>query len=128
MPNTGGLPDQPQFKPTCTTKGMSGFWVHGTGDPTNPFSGNIYAINRVLPLNGFPAGATYASLTAASTYDPFPLGNDTQSCRRFRGGNPLFPTIVCPLPLNDHGGHESVVNPGWVAYIRLFSAAPLITQ
>jgi hypothetical protein len=126
MPNTGGLPDQTIWKPTCTTKGMAGMWVHGTGDTTNPFSGNIYAMNRAFTVNGFPAGTVYAS-ALANMSDPFPLGNDTMSCKRFKGGNPLFPMVVCPLPLNDHGGHESVVNPGWVAFIKLFQAAPLFT-
>jgi hypothetical protein len=125
MPNTGGLPDQPQFKPTCTTKGMAGIWVHGTGDPTNPFSGNIYAMNRALPVNGCtPAGVTYAT----AMFDPFPISaTDSNSCKRFKNCNPLFPMVVCPLPLNDHGGHESVVNPGWVAFIKLFQNPPLFT-
>jgi poly(3-hydroxybutyrate) depolymerase len=125
MPNTGGLPDQPMFKPTCTTNGMAGMWVHGTGDQTNPFTGNIYAMNRAIGVNGCPAGMTYANSIAAA--DPFPLGGDTTSCKRFKGCSPLFPMVVCPLNLNDHGGHESVVNPGWVAFLKLFQAAPLFT-
>jgi hypothetical protein len=126
MPNTGGLPDQPAYKPTCTTKGMSGFWVHGTGDTTNPFTGNIYAINRALTVNGCqPAGVTYQN----AQYDPFTIGTgDNGSCRKLRGCPETFPLIVCPLPLNDHGSHDNVVNPGWVSYIKLFQAPPLLTQ
>jgi poly(3-hydroxybutyrate) depolymerase len=125
MPNTGGLPMEAMYKPTCTTKGMAGIWVHGTGDPTNPFTGNIYAMNRALGVNGCtPAGVTYQT----ATFDPFPIQGNANACKRYKGCNELFPTVVCPLPLNDHGSHDDVVNPAWVAFIKLFQAPPLLTQ
>jgi hypothetical protein len=126
MPNTGGLPDQPMYKPTCTTNGMAGFWSHGIGDTTNPFTGNIFAMNRALMVDMCtPAGVTYQ--TAA--YTPFPISaQDSTSCKRYNGCSPLYPMVVCPLNLNDHAGHEAVVIPGWPSFIRLFTSAPLLTQ
>jgi hypothetical protein len=123
MPNTGGLPTDPRFAPTCTTKPMAGFWVHGVNDTTNPFTNNIVAMNRALKVNDCtPAGVTYAT----AMFDPFPLGGDTNSCRRFKGCPDLYPVVVCPLPLNPRGSSENVVNPGWVAFIKLFLAPPLL--
>jgi poly(3-hydroxybutyrate) depolymerase len=124
MPNAGALPDQPEFKPTCTTMGMAGIWVQSTISTTTPFTGATYAMNRALTVNGCtPSGVTYES----ALFDPFPLGTDSTSCKRYRGCPDVFPLVVCPLPVSDFTGHESVVNPGWVAFIKLFLQAPLLT-
>ena len=125
MPNAGGLPDQPMYKPTCTTNPMAGFWSHGIGDPVNPFSGNIYAMNRVLPLDGCtPVGVQYAN----ATFMPFPISaTDSTSCKRYNGCSPLYPLVVCPLNLNLHSSNDPVVDPGWATFIKLFSTPPLLT-
>jgi hypothetical protein len=49
----------------------------GSGNQTNPFAGDIIAVNRALVVNGCtPAGVTYE--TAA--FDPFPIsGTDSTS-------------------------------------------------
>jgi hypothetical protein len=39
---------------------------------------------------------------------------------RFKNCSELFPMVVCPLPLGDHSGHDDVVNPGWVTFVKLF--------
>ncbi len=44
LPNTGGLPTQAQYVPTCTNKPMAGMWVHEVNDQEMPFSGNKVAI------------------------------------------------------------------------------------
>ena len=129
--NTGGLPSEPMYKPTCTMKPMAGFWSHGVGDSVNPFSGTIYAMNRVLPFDGCaPAGVQYAN----AAFMPFPIttlipisGTDSTSCQRYTGCDPTTPLVVCPLNLNDHSGHDAVVTPGWATFIKLFSSPPLLT-
>ena len=68
MPNNGGLPDQSQFKPTCSMKGMAGFWINTPGDTTVPFTNNIFAMNRALTVNGCtPSGVTYATASVPGT-------------------------------------------------------------
>ena len=80
MPNTGGLPTDAKYVPTCTTHPMAGFWSHETGDTTNPFAGNIIAMNRALIVNGCtPMGVTYTSATMANAFDPFPVGGNTDT-------------------------------------------------
>lgn len=118
MPNTGGLPSETQFKPTCTDAGMAGMWIHETGDTTNPFSGNIYAINRAMTVNGCPAGQTYDT---AQFEEGYPIAQ----CKRMMGCDPLFPIVVCPLGGNGHGSHDDVVNPGVSAFLQSFLAPPL---
>jgi poly(3-hydroxybutyrate) depolymerase len=132
MPNTGGLPTDPKYVPTCTTKPMAGFWSHEVGDTTNPFSGNIIAMDRALQVNGCTVSAgvteTYANATTASNFTPFPVGGDMTSCKRYKGCPDLTPMVVCPLPGNNHASHDAVVDPGWPAFLSLFSTGTLITQ
>jgi hypothetical protein len=124
MPNTGGLPTDPKYVPTCTTKPMSGFWSHEVNDGTNPFMGNIVAMNRALTVNGCtPAGVTYGT----AMFDPFPISaTDSTSCKKYRGCPAEYPLVVCPLPGNQHASHDNVVNPGWDTFIKLFLTAPLL--
>ena len=125
MANTGGLPTDPRYVPTCTTKPMAGLWSQDIADPTNPFTGNIVAMNRALRVNGCtPAGVAYAT----ATFAPFPLANgDATSCKRYQGCPDLSPLVVCPLQTNDRYSGSPVVNPGWEAFIKLFLAPPLLT-
>src|SRR5262249_52889084 len=126
LPNTGGLPDQTMYKPTCTNNGLAGFWSHGIGDTTNPFTGNIFAMNRALMVDMCtPAGVTYQT----ASFTPFQISaTDSMNCKKYNGCSPLYPMVVCPLNLNDHSGHEFVVIPGWPSFIKLFSQPPLLTQ
>lgn len=118
LPNTGGLPDQDAFKPTCTDAGMAGMWTHEIGDTTNPFSGNIYAINRAMTVNGCPQGQTYDTAQ-------FEMGVPHAACKTMMGCDPLFPIVVCPLNGNGHGSHEDVVDPAGGLFLNSFLAPPL---
>jgi polyhydroxybutyrate depolymerase len=121
MPNTGGLPSEPQYKPTCTTKPMSGMWVHEIDDGTNPFSGNKYAIARAMMVNGCTMGNSFDN----ATLDPFPGG--PAECKMIKGCPALYPLVVCPLNGNGHGSHENIVNPGVSTYLQMFQKAPFLT-
>ncbi|HEX4406603.1 MAG TPA: hypothetical protein VH560_17310 [Polyangia bacterium] len=132
MPNTGGLPTDPKYVPTCTMKPMAGFWSHETGDTTNPFSGNIIAMDRALGVNGCTVSAgvteTYENASSMSNFMPFTVGSDSTSCKRYKGCPDITPMIVCPLNGNNHASHDNIVDPGWPAFLALFSTGTLITQ
>jgi poly(3-hydroxybutyrate) depolymerase len=125
MPNTGGLPTDTRYVPTCTNNKMAGFWSHEINDGTNPFSGNIVAMNRALKVNGCLAGGVQVTYENAM-FDPFTGG--PAECKRYRNCPEITPMIVCPLPGGGHGSHDNVVNPGWPAFIGLFSMGNLISQ
>jgi poly(3-hydroxybutyrate) depolymerase len=130
MPNTGGLPTDPKYVPTCTTKPMAGFWSHQVGDTENPFSGNIVAMNRALQVAGCTSGgATETYANGGALGDPFTLtnGNATQ-CKRYKGCPDTTPLVVCPLPGNNHDSNTNTVQPGWAAFVKLFSTGSLISQ
>jgi hypothetical protein len=64
---------------------------------------------------------------ASAMFEPFPISaTDGTSCKRFKNCSDLYPMVVCPLPVNDHGSHPEVVNPGWATFIKLFLQAPLL--
>jgi hypothetical protein len=122
LANTGGLPTNPMFTPICTNHPVAGFWSHEIGDVVYPFAGNIVAMNRALTVNGCaPAGVTY--FTAMFTSFPLPNLPD-MTCKRFMGCPDLYPLVVCPLPGNTHGSHDSVVDPGWPAFLALLAGPP----
>jgi hypothetical protein len=125
MPNTGGLPTEPQYVPTCTNKPMAGMWIHEINDATNPFSGNKVAIQRAMQVNGCTIGTNYDN----TMFDDFPIGggNPATTCKKIRGCPDIAPLVVCALPGNGHGSHDNVANPGFSTFIKLFSAPPLIT-
>jgi poly(3-hydroxybutyrate) depolymerase len=126
MPNTGGLPTDPRWVPTCTTKPMAGMWSHEVGDPENPFTGNKVAIARAMKVNGCTVGTNFDN----TMFDDFPIGggNAANTCRKIRGCPELYPLVVCPLPGNAHGSHDNVANPGFATFIKLFSAGAFISM
>ncbi len=122
LPNTGGLPVDPAFVPTCTQAGMAGMWVHEVDDMTNPFAGNIVAIDRAMKVDKC-VQQNYAS----AQFDDFPIGGGQAAnvCKRIKNCDPLYPLVVCALPGGNHGSHEQVVLPAFPKFIGLFSAPPL---
>ncbi|MES1172471.1 MAG: hypothetical protein ABUL77_04475 [Bacteroidota bacterium] len=124
MPNTGGLPTDVRYVPTCTTKPMSGMWIHETGDTTNPFTGNKVAIARAMKVNGCTIGTGYDD-TMFTNY-PIGGGNADTVCKKIMGCPELYPLVVCALPGNAHGSHDNVANPGFATFISSFSKAPLL--
>jgi len=121
MPNTGGLPNDPRYEPTCTNNPMSGIWMGESNDPENAFSNNIFAINRAMVVNKCMT-TTY---NVANT-DPWPVGGDT-TCKKVRGCPELYPLIVCIINGNSHGSHDQLANPAFVQYLGLFTKAPFLT-
>jgi poly(3-hydroxybutyrate) depolymerase len=124
MPNTGGLPVPAAEVPTCTNAPMAGMWVHETGDPDNPFTGNIVAINRAMSHNKCTT-ATYQ----AAPKENFKIGGGVADdvCKKIMGCDPLYPLVVCELPGNSHGSHDNIANPGFSTFLKLFEAPPLLT-
>ena len=96
---------------------MSGMWIHGVGDPVNPFAGNKVAIDRAMTVNG----CTAASYDKAQLEDyPIGGGNPDATCRLIRGCPALYPLVVCALDGNAHASHDDVVNPGASTYLTNF--------
>lgn len=130
MPNTGGLPTETQYVPKCTTAPMAGMWIHETGDTTNPFSGNKVAIKRAMGLNKCVGATDYDDAVNKNMLENFPIGGGVGDdvCKKITGCDPLYPLVVCPLPGNGHGSHDTQANNGFSTFVKMFSAGPFLTQ
>lgn len=129
FPNTGGLPTDPKYRPTCSTKPMAGMWSHEIGDTTNPFTGNKEAISRAMKVNGCTMGSSYDDAVAMSALEDFPIGgtNPASTCKKIKGCPALYPLVVCALQGTAHGSHDNVVNYGAPKFIKMFSMGDFIT-
>jgi polyhydroxybutyrate depolymerase len=123
LPNTGGLPTEPQYVPTCTSAPMAGMWVHEINDSTNSFAGNKVAIARAMKNNG----CAQSSFDAAEL-ESYDIGNGSALCQRIKNCDPLYPLVVCPLNGNGHGSHDETTNPGFSTFLKSFQKAPLLTE
>ena len=125
LPNAGALPTDPRFAPTCSNAPLAGFWVHEVTSFTTPFEDAKVAIERAMALNSCASGSSYDTAPA----ELFPIGGGTPEtqCKRITGCSPLYPIVVCPLPNRTQSSNESIVNPGWSTFIKLFQSPPLIT-
>ncbi|HEX3695673.1 MAG TPA: hypothetical protein VH374_09810 [Polyangia bacterium] len=126
MPNTGGLPSQPMYEPTCTNNPLSGMWMGDLSDPENPFSNNIFAIQRAMKVNG----CTTTTYDATTMTDPFPIGggNADDQCKQVKGCPDLYPIMVCTVNNGTHESHENMAEPGFSTFLQLFQKAPFLTQ
>ncbi len=122
MPNTGGLPNEAKWKPTCTDKPLSGIWIHEVGDSDNAFSGNKYAIARAMVVNKCQANSYDEINTPVD-----PMMGGPAACKQIKGCPELYPLFVCPLPGTNHQSHPDTVNPAVSTYLQLFQKAPFLT-
>jgi poly(3-hydroxybutyrate) depolymerase len=130
MPNTGGLPNQAQWEPTCTTKPMAGMWIHEVGDTTNPFTGNKFAIARAMKVNGCTGAMDYDAAVAANAVQNFPIGGGQpdDTCKLIKNCPALYPLVVCALPGTAHGSHDPQANNGFSTFVKQFSTGAFVTQ
>ena len=126
MPNAGGLPTDAKYVPTCTANPMAGMWSYQSDVTESSINSNIFAINRALKVNGcVPDGVTLST----AMFDDFSIGggNLDGTCKKISGCPELAPLVVCSLPGAGHTSNDTVVDPGWPAFLKVFSTAPLLT-
>jgi poly(3-hydroxybutyrate) depolymerase len=129
LPNTGGLPVEPQFEPTCTAAPMAGIWMHEVGDTENAFSGNKFAISRAMTVNKCTGSAGYDDAVAKGMVEDFQVaGLAAGTCKLIKGCPEIYPLVVCPLPGNVHQSHNTQVEAAFPTFLKLFSQGNFLTQ
>jgi poly(3-hydroxybutyrate) depolymerase len=129
MPNTGGLPNQPMYEPTCTNKPMAGMWVGETNDPQNAFVNNEFAISRALVVNGCTMGTTFDAVFPNAVNYPIGNGRPDNVCKLIQGCPTIYPLVVCLINGNGHNSHPDTTNPGFSKFITQFiTPGPFLTQ
>jgi hypothetical protein len=119
--NSGQWPDAAQL-PTCTQAPLAGIWMQAAMDVYLSFDNTRRAVGRAMQVDQ----------CAAPGYDDaprtdFPIGggNPDDTCRQLAGCNPLAPLVVCPLAGQGRGSFDSIANPGFAAFTKLFQTGPL---
>jgi hypothetical protein len=117
--NSGGLPTDPTWVPTCTTAPMAGMWVWQTGHIASS-SGSKEGIRRAMEVNGCTPGTTYDD----ATYEDYPVGGGypDDTCKKMLGCPADYPLVACELPGENYGSHEQLVNPGFATFIHSLAA------
>jgi len=112
----GGLPAEPLYTPTCTTKAMAGFWVFKTNIGDAVVAASKRAISRAMSVNGC-ATATYDD----ATFEDFPITNvGAHVCQRITGCPAPYPLVVCTREGSAQASDEAVTTPGFSAFLSLF--------
>jgi len=111
-PNTGGLPPVGQEAPICSGQPLAGIWIGDLRDPSNPWEGNVLAIERALRVNGCSNPDYHAAAT-----ELFEVPDQPDICRRVLGCPPDYPVVYCTF---DNGTHEFHRDFGDVAFPRFF--------
>lgn len=122
--NTGGLPIEPQYSPTCTDAALAGVWVYEVDDSIGPIP-NKYAIKRAMHVNGCPS-SDYDEAFLSKQFEPFPIGggNPDDTCKRLTGCRDAGPLVVCALPGVGHGSHDAVANAAFATLFKALAAKP----
>ena len=123
LANTGGLPTEPQWSPTCSGKPLAGMWIYENNDTGGGgFNGNLFAISRAMKA-AHCSTIDYGTASVSGYVANFPIGNgmpDT-TCKQVLECDAPYPLVVCALAGNSHGGHDDVVNPGFAALLGVLA-------
>jgi hypothetical protein len=123
LANSGGLPTQPPFAPTCSGKPFSGMFFIMPPANDNALPAERIAANHAFQVDGCSMGTTIDT----SPVENFPIGggNSETTCKRIVGCPAQTPLVVCMLPTSP-SGLDDIINPGFSTFLELFEKAPLL--
>lgn len=120
--NQGGLPTEPQFRPTCSEKPVAGAFVYAIDDLGASFAGPKVAISHTMKINGC-ASTSFDDAQSKNEFMPYDVaGVAAGTCKRITGCLEQYPVVVCPLPGNNHGSHDDVVNAAFSTFFKDLAA------
>lgn len=100
----GGLPNEPQWAPTCSGKPVAGLWVYRIDNEYASNLGTKYAINRAMSTNTCVAAVDWDDAVVKNDVMNFPIGNGyaDDSCKLIKDCDALYPLVVCARPGSSH--------------------------
>jgi len=114
--NTGSLPTEPKYAPTCSSAPMAGIWIDHLSDG-NAFDSWPYAIARAMKVNHCTMGTGYAD--APSTDFPIGGGQPASTCKKILGCPSEYPLVVCALPASGTSSVDNdTANPGFATFLH----------
>jgi hypothetical protein len=118
---TGGLPlDIRNGTKPCVDHPIAAFLIHDAMDPSNPYSGSILALERLLALNKCAGGTTMATApTAPYTITARP-NTATFNCVQYTGCPAEYPIVFCTSMGLAHDSQASAAVPGFWEFFDRF--------
>lgn len=125
-----GLPDEPQYSPSCTNQPLAGFWVDIVNDPGGEFTQSGYAVSRAMQVNGCVGASNWDEAVELGLVQNFPIGggNADEKCKLIKGCPEPYPLVVCSLPGPIRSPTTSVVEPGASTFIITLTQIAHLTQ
>jgi predicted peptidase len=118
---TGGLPNViANGTQTCKDHPIAAFFIHDFNDQSNPYSGSVAALNRLLMLNKCQGGQTMDTApTAPYTIDGVPPANMV-SCVQYTGCPANYPIVFCTSMGQAHNAQDTTAIPGFWQFFSMF--------
>jgi hypothetical protein len=122
--NDGGLPNQPQFMPTCSGKPVAGMWVYHIDQESGSNSAAKFAIARAISTNSCVGVTDWDDAYAKGQVQNFPIGEGfgEDTCKLVKGCDPAYPLVACPRPSNGHASDALMANAGIVQFFKSLAA------
>jgi hypothetical protein len=118
---TGGLP--PVIRDgskACVDHPIAAFLIHDATDPSNPYSGSVAALERLLALNKCAGGTTMrAAPVEAYTITGVPNNQDF-TCVRYTGCPAAYPIVFCTSRGKSHDAQAGAAVPGFWEFFKSF--------
>jgi hypothetical protein len=118
---TGGLPMviRDGVK-TCVDHPIAAFLIHDAMDPSNPYSGSVAALERLLAVNKCAGGTTMRDApTAPYTITAAPNNNDF-NCLQYTGCPADYPIVFCTSRGKSHDSQAGAAVPGFWEFFDRF--------
>jgi polyhydroxybutyrate depolymerase len=118
---TGGLPAViGNGTQSCKDHPIAAFLLHDFNDQSNPYSGSVAALNRLLVLNKCQGGQTMDTApTAPYTIAGVPAANMV-SCVQYTGCPADYPIVFCTSMGQAHNSQDTTAIPGFWQFFSMF--------
>ena len=118
---TGGLPPAiQQGAKTCVDQPIAAFLIHDSADPSNPYSGSVAALERLLALNKCTGGTTMES----APHEPYTITGHpdtaTFNCVRYTGCPAAYPIVFCTSRASPTTPRPPSRSPGFWEFFESF--------
>lgn len=118
---TGGLPlSIKNGSKTCVDHPIAAFLIHDAMDPSNPYTGSIAALERLLALNKCAGGTTMATApTEPYNITAFP-NSASFTCVKYSGCPAQYPIVFCTSHGRNHEAQAPAAVPGFWEFFDRF--------
>jgi poly(3-hydroxybutyrate) depolymerase len=118
---TGGLPGAiANGSKTCKDQPIAALLIHDYNDRSNPYSGSVAALERLLVLNGCAGGTTMATAPEAPYQIPSVPSTAVFGCVEYVGCPIDYPIVFCTSTDQQHNSQTTNAVPEFWEFFRQF--------